>query len=306
MRFRAPFQNVMVVGLLAAVLSLMTACNGTSGTATINSATPVPATNTPVVPTPTHTNATQCSGVAGFAGAIQAQAGMAFHDIPFPTNSISTVPALHSTGTGLFTIYLEQVCSPNTDANAVRAFFSAQMIANGWVQSPTLPFDGGYQAPCGDPYCWTYNAQAPRYVGLEKVTDLGNNLVSYQLRTFVPPPYPTCYAALTPYTLFLPQHTTVPLPPLTIFGPGDASGSLTSHHLCSAGNDDSINNFMITEVSKLGFHEGTFYPGGGATFNCGGPFKSWISPDNKYAISWNTSNGAAAGNGWSWSLQSCH
>jgi len=233
-------------------------------------------------------------------------AGPGFSDVPFPANSLSTTLVLHSTGTGLFTIYLFQVCSPNTTKSGIQSFFSGQMVAKGWVYSPTLPFDGGYQAPCGDPYCWTSGAPmaAPRYVGLENVTAIGNGLVTYQMRLFVPPTMPIC-PHFTTFTTFVPQHKEVPLPPETVIEPGDASGVLVSNGMCSAGTAASIDLFMNTELGKLGWHQGTFNPGGGATFNCGGPFKGWISPDNSHAVGWNTANGAAVVNGWQWSLQTC-
>jgi hypothetical protein len=233
-------------------------------------------------------------------------AGPGFSDVPFPGSSLSTPLVEHSTGTGLFTIYLFQVCSPNTSKSSVQSFFSGQMVAKGWVYSPTLPFDGGYQAPCGDAYCWVYGAPqaAPRYVGLEKVTELGNGLVSYQMRIFVPPTIPTC-PHFNAFTSFLPQHQEVPLPPETVVEPGDASGAVTSNGMCSAGTQTSINQFMSTELANLGWHQGTFNPGGSATFNCGGAFLGWISPDHTHAVSWDTAHGHAVTNGWYWSLQSC-
>ncbi len=299
-------QRAATIGMLVVALSLVAACSGSTTTAngpTPTSQTPVAATPIPASPTPT--SATKCTDVPGFAGTITPNPGMAFNNVPFPANSVGTTPVLHSNVIGLFTIYLMQVCAPNTSKAGMQSFYGTQMIAQGYTQSPTLPFDGGYQAPCGDPYCWGYPAIAPRYVGLEKVTELGNNLVSYQLRLFVPPPYPTCSPITTPYAFFLAQHTAVPLPPLTVIEPGDGSGSILSNRMCSAGTANSIDTFMSSELGKLGFHFGPFNPGGNASFNCNGFGSGWISPDNSYAVKWETAGGSAQGNGWSWALQSC-
>ena len=300
-----PLQRSFAIIVLTGALAVVAACG--TGNSVANGPTPVLPTATPVAPTPTPTNVSQCASVPGFAGAISAMAGPGFADVPFPNNSLSTPLVQHSTGIGLFTIYLFQVCSPNTSKSGIQSFFSSQMITNGWLASPTLPFDGGYQAPCGDPYCWGSGSPgaAPRYVGLEKVTELGNSLVSYQMRIFVPPTFPICPHFMNTFISFLPNHKEVPLPPETVPEPGDASGALLNSQLCSAGTAASIDTFMTTELTKLNWHQGTFNPGGGATFNCGGPFTGWISPDNTHAISWDTAHGSAITNGWLWGIESC-
>ncbi len=95
-------------------------------------------------------------------------------------------------GTGLYSISYLSVCTPNTTANAVRSHFATNAPNTAWKQSSTYPYDGGYQAPCGDPYCWSRVPSSPNFLSLEKVTDVGNGLVTYGIRLASPPGNPDC------------------------------------------------------------------------------------------------------------------
>jgi hypothetical protein len=202
----------------------------------------------------------------------------------------------------MFTTAEFDACTPSTTVAAVRSFFASGLPSAGWAESATYPYDGQYQAQCGDPYCWSKGA-APRFVSLEKVTDRGSGLVSYHLRLAVPPTPPNCPSGEfggRPYEAFIP-HTDIPLPPLTSFGPGDGSGNYTNNAMCSAGTAASINAFFTTELPKLGFAVGSL-PG---SDDCGGPsvWHGWVKGNE--GLSWNASSGASYSPGWSWSIGYC-
>jgi hypothetical protein len=195
---------------------------------------------------------------------------------------------LHSSGTGLWSIYQLNACTPSSTASAVRSFFASQLPGHGWATSPTLPFDGGYQAPCGDPYCWAKDT-APRYVGLEAVTDAGSGFVTYRLRLFIPPSAPaSCYTSMfanPPYHSTWWQDSAIPVPPLSInSGPGDGySVSGHSHqfsYICSAGTGSSIALFMQTELAHLGYHTGTLPCTSGTFWVLGMKGITWYAPNS--------------------------
>ncbi len=257
--------------LFACIALLVVIACGSTGTVSVgNSATPTAtatainglATEAPTVAATTPPNPTSCASLIGSSAA--ASAGSHFTDVAFPSGSVSTSPALHLSGTGLWSIYLMNACTPNSTANAVRSFFASQLPSSGWAISATLPFDGGYQAPCGDPYCWAKDT-APRYVGLESVTDAGNGFVTYRLRLFIPPAAPaSCYTSMfanPPYQSFWWDDTAIPVPPLSInAGPGETIPGPPARgfsYVCSAGTMSSIQLFMQTELTRLGYHVGT-------------------------------------------------
>jgi hypothetical protein len=73
---------------------------------------------------------------------------------------------------------------------STRSYFASGLPHAGWTQAPRLPYDGAYQASCGDPYCWKKD-HAPRYVSLESVTSHGGGVVTYHIRLAVPPNEPS-------------------------------------------------------------------------------------------------------------------
>ncbi len=164
---------------------------------------------------------------------------------------------VHS-GTGLYTISTFQACAEGTSAAAVKSFYTTDLAAGGWGIDPTLPFDGAYAQPCGDPYCWQKgpNPVARRLIGLESVTDRGNNVVTYQLRVFVPPPAGNCNPAdmssgLTNGTGG--PDTSMQYPPVTTYSfLGGAAGTRPSF-VCSAGDPTSIAAFMKRTVPDGGW-----------------------------------------------------
>jgi hypothetical protein len=259
---------------------------GLAGCASVKTTfAPAPGTQPPATVTPGATCATLLPGAGS------ATAGDAFGDVVFPTGAVTTARTQHlAGGSALFTIYLLNACAPNTTANDVRTLYATKLLTQGWVQSDTLPFDGGFQKPCGDPFCWKKD-HAPRYVGLESVKDAGGNAVTFTLRLFTPPPAPNCPADLpfdTVYSLFIKDHPDVPLPPLTVYGVGDGSTGLIFNNMCSAGDANAITTFFQTELTKLGWRQGSFHGVkeiGNNQLGCSTiQFQGWISPDMKYAL----------------------
>jgi hypothetical protein len=263
------------------LLLLLTACSST-------------ASGTAVGPT--------CAMLPGFSGAAAATGGPGFSDVPFPGGSISTTPIPTTGGTGLFAITELDACSPHSAVNAVQVFYVQQLVRAGWEPSVTYPYDGQYQAACGDLYCWA-EGTAPRLVSLEKVTDQGNGLVTYHLRLAQAPAAPKCPSSPfggPPYLTFVP-HSAIPLPPLTLLGPGTGSGGLVSTSMCSAGTATSIDTFFKTELPKLGFHYGALP----ASSDCGGPhpWPAWVKGNE--GMNWSPSSGTNYNPGFGWFLTYC-
>ncbi len=272
------------IALSACASSATTSASNTpqaAGSATIPAAT---ATKTPA-------SATVCTQLPGFAQAgPPPQAGAILGSIPFPANSVFTSLNTVAGGTpGLYAVALMQVCTSNTTANTIKANFASQLPSKGWTQSSTYPYDGGYQAPCGDPYCWS-RSSVPNFLSLEKVTDAGNGLVTYGIRLAIPPSTPDCSNIAPPgggtatLEFFWSQQSSVPVPPLTAEGLGDGhqvgSKTVYSQDVCSPGTAASVKTFMSTELAKLGFASTS-------ASLCGST--GWVTK-NGLAINWNVSN----------------
>jgi hypothetical protein len=132
----------------------------------------------------------------------------------------------------------------------------------GWTQSSTYPYDGGYQASCGDPYCWKVGS-TPEFSSLEVVSAAGNGFVTYRMRLAFPPTVPDCSNILPPgnplvyYFFWTGQQPSVPLPPLTVQGLGDGHGvggkTVFSEVMCSPGTGASIGAYMSKETGQHGW-----------------------------------------------------
>lgn len=230
------------------------ACGGTAtvvgggSTTTPSATTTIATTSTSVPPTAVPT----CAALLPGAGA--ATGGPSFGDLPFPANSVSTPLAVHSSGTGSYTISLFNACSSGTTAADVKAFYANQLVGQGWATDPTLPFDGSFQEPCGDPYCWIKGAYlSTRLIGLEAVTDKGNNVVTYTWRVFVPPPAGTCKASDFPTTtngsVGAAEFQSPPLTYYYAFAPGLGQ---YPYVVCSAGDPTSIITFLKKSIPAAG------------------------------------------------------
>ncbi|MGE5334933.1 MAG: hypothetical protein ACM3N4_09565 [Nitrososphaerota archaeon] len=276
--------------------------NGTTGTSGTGNATPTTASATSAPTSAPTTAPTTCSQVPGFAQAGPLpHAGAVLGSIPFPDPSNSLYTSLNQVaggGPGLYLVELMQVCTPNTTVSTIHSHFASQVGGYGWTQSSTYPYDGGYQAPCGDPYCWSRTPQGPSFLSLEKVTAVGNGLVTYGIRIAAPPSTPDCSNIVpgggTPkLEFFWSQQSSVPVPPLSVEGMYDGhqvgGKTVLSQTMCSPGTAASVKTFMSSELAKHGFT---------ATSQslCG--TTGWVVKNN-LAIAW-TVNSAT-----NWSLSYC-
>ncbi|MGO8947476.1 MAG: hypothetical protein ACLQUY_07405 [Ktedonobacterales bacterium] len=219
-------------------------------------------------------------------------------NVPFPSNAESTEAVDTVNQTGLYEVLTFNVCAPNTTTSALYSFYASQFPSMGWTQSTLYPYDGGYQAPCGDPYCWGID-EPPEFSSLEVVQAAGNGFVTYRMRLAFPPSLPDCSNIVPPGNVTAPvffwdQQPTVPLPPLTVEGMGDGHGvgskTVFSEAMCSPGTASSVNSYMNSELTQHGWS---------ATSQnlCG--TTGWVINNAGLAIAWNV------GNPLDWSLSYC-
>jgi len=156
------WSGALLAGLALALAGCAVAAAPNSSAATATNAAP---TRTP----------TTCAQLSGFAGASAASAGPGFADLAFPADSVSGRHALSPGGAGLYAITQFDVCTPATSLQTIDSFFTSQLAAAAWTPTVDYPYDGGYLASCGDPFCW-FKDTAPRYVSLEQVTERGNGI----------------------------------------------------------------------------------------------------------------------------------
>lgn len=262
MRVTLALVSFLLVASIAGCAS-STNANGTTETGN-TSATSAP-TTAPTSASASNSAPTTCNQVHGFAQAgPPPQAGALLGSIPFPGNSVLTnLVHVAGGGVGLYEVQMMQVCTANTTVSAIHSQFATQAPGNGWTQSSTYPYDGGFQAPCGDPYCWSRVPSLPNFLSLEKVTSVGNGLVTYGIRLAIPPSAPDCSNIAPPgggtptLEFFWSQQTAVPVPPLTAEGLGDGHDvggkGVYSQFMCSPGTATSIKTFMSSELGKQGF-----------------------------------------------------
>jgi hypothetical protein len=303
-----PRWSQSLVGLIALALALG-ACAFGASTTSEQSGTPTAAGGGS---TPTPQQATTCPNLSGFSGAQAATAGAGFGDVAFPSNSISTAIAISGGGAGRFTIKQFDACTPSTTTSAIYSFFANGLPGSGWAGVSTYPYDGAWQASCGDPYCWKKDYKA-RYVSLEKVTDRGNGLVSYHVRLAVPPAGPTCSSGIDIYAgkTWDPNVGDVPglgAPPFTLDGLGDGYDDSVAAHtsiqdMCSAGSGTAINNFFNSELAKHGWSHST--PSSAMSSACHTTGAQWWKGKDLFQWTIDTS-GSPAANTVYWNYNYCH
>ena len=298
MRGVARFPAASTGALLTVLAVALAACSVANGPAT--GVTTKPAATPTIAPT-------NCAQIGEFAGASAASAGPGFADVTFPSGSVSGRPTLRPGGMGLYAIAEFDVCTPATDQLTVANFFTGLLGASGWTTSPRYPFDGGYLAACGDPYCW-FKDTAPRYISLEQITPRGNGVVTYHLRLATPPPAPNCPTPAfqgPPYQSAFPTTTTtdLPLPPLTEFGALTKTANLTSESLCSAGTAATVNAYLQSELATLGWAQGML-PTADKCGAANATFSGWVKSSR--GVSWQTVNGKQlTPNGVVWTINYC-
>jgi hypothetical protein len=289
------------------------ACAFGTSTASEQGGSPTP-TGISSTPTPQPAaEVTTCPNLSGFSGAQAATAGSGFSDVSFPTNSISTSIATSGGGAGRFTIKQFDACTPSTTTSAIYSYFASGLPGSGWSGASTYPYDGAWQASCGDPYCWKKDNK-PRYVSLEKVTNQGNGLVSYHIRLAIPPAGPTCSSGIDIYTgkTWDPNVSDVPVqsPPFTLDGLGDGYDDSVAAHtavqdMCSAGNMTAVNNFFNIELPKHGWSHST--PSSAMSSACHTTGTQWWKGKDLFVWSADTvGNQTAAANTVYWNYDYCH
>jgi hypothetical protein len=306
LRFSKRIQASTFAGVGIVAILLLSGCSGTSVIVSVTAtpgaagATSTVATSATAAPTSAgNTNPQNCQQIAGFSGAGSIPEGGRLSNVPFPSNAQSTEAVDTVNQPGLYEVTEFNVCAPATTTSALYSFYASKVPNMGWTQSSIYPYDGGYQAACGDPYCWKVGS-TPEFSSLEIVAAAANGFVTYRMRLAFPPSLPDCSNILPPGNsptplFFWDQQTTVPLPPLTIEGLGDGSsvGGLTvySQAMCSPGTASSISSYMSTELGKHGWS---------ATSQslCG--TSGWVKNNAGLAIKWTVSNPL------DWSLSYCH
>jgi hypothetical protein len=290
-------------GILTMVL--LAGCSSTAGTQanaqnnSNNSSTVTPGGAGSTTPTTGgNTTIQTCQQVSGFSGASTVPEGGRLSNVPFPANAQSTQAVDTVNQTGLYEVMEFNVCAPNTSPSALHSFYASQFPSMGWAQSSTYPYDGGYQASCGDPYCWEVGS-TPEFSSLENVQAASGGYVTYRMRLAFPPTLPDCsnieLPGNAPTLRFVwDQMTSVPLPPLTIEGMVDDSTvggeAVTSTHMCSPGTASSISAFMSKELGHHGWRSTS-------QTLCGST--DWYLNAPGDAISWNVSNPQ------DWTLNTC-
>jgi hypothetical protein len=287
---------------LGALAMVLAACSSTSGTITTSGTASAGNTgNSSATATSTSAgsaNAQTCQQIPGFSGAGPIPEGGRLSNVPFPTGAESTVAVDTVNQTGLYEVLTFNVCAPNTTTSALHSFYASQFPGMGWTQSTMYPYDGGYMASCGDPYCWGID-EPPEFASLEIVQAAGNGFVTYRMRLAFPPALPDCsniapQGNVTAPVFFWDQQASVPLPPLTVEGIGDGHGvgskTVYSEAMCSPGTASSVNSYMNSELTHHGWS---------ATSQnlCG--TTGWVINNAGLAISWNV------GNPLNWTLSYC-
>ncbi|GEM_PF-1234190 len=265
---RTTAASLASLGLIA-LLALLSACSSTSGTSTVNggtttagaTATATGSTTSGATPTSAPTSATATCGSA-LPGAGAANAGSALvYPMSFPTGSVSTTATQTVSGAGLFTVYQLMVCSPNSTASSVNAYFSSALtsVEHGWGSATTFPYDGGLMQACTG-QCWSDATGGPiDFLVFDQMVDHGNGVITYRMEYAISPDFPTCNSTVfngssAQNLYFLPGFTpSEPLPPLSEATPDDASGGIRGFEICSPGDATSVKAFMEKELPATGW-----------------------------------------------------
>jgi hypothetical protein len=283
--------SILVMVLLAGcATTVVTSVPGTANATATTTATPKGGVK--ATPTSAGGNGPQsCLAIAGFGSATPVSNDGRLANVPFPTSAgymTEAVDVVNSTG--LYEVLRFDVCTPNNTANGIHSYYAGAFPSQGWKQASTYPYDGGYQAPCGDPYCWKVGS-TPEFSSLENVQAAGNGFVTYRLRLAFPPTLPNCNNILPPGNS-LSYHfwwdgtqPSVPVPPLSVMGLGDGHGvgskTVFSEFMCSPGTASSVATYMNNELTQHGWS---------ATSQslCGST--GWVINGSGLAISWHITN----------------
>lgn len=285
-KFNQHISRPVLFAILIPIVFVLGACSfsssvvskSTVSTAT-TAATAVPATAT-AVPGGTTCQQVFTNGTANPA------LGASFQDVTLPTSTFGTdLTKTGGGGDGQFTISSTNLCTPTSSTTDISQYFVRTLItSNGWFQSHSFPSDGSYQDACPNgAHCF---AKDTRYIELFSVQN-NTDLITYSMQFAVSPAAPTCpngpflsgyYYKVTTYYYpsgsSTPVNFDVPLPPLTLEQPNDASGGQRGFDLCSAGSTAMVTAFIQTHLTALHW---TLTSSSGAN-------QSWTTPDGKLAV----------------------
>lgn len=238
-------------------LVLLTACGAQS-----NIVGGLPAATPTTSASPTATLLPTCANQ--LPGAQPINLGPNFvYPISFPTGTVAATPQQTAGGTGLFTVYAFDGCSPNTSDSGFITFMQGALtnIQHSWISTTQFPADGGLMSDCnGEPCFWNPKGGPIYYITFGKITYKGNNVVTWHARyaVFDPNMIPTCNAnfansPINGFQYFVNGYTPpLPLPPLTLIVPDDAAGT-TGMDLCSPGTAASVSAFMTKDLTTEGW-----------------------------------------------------
>jgi hypothetical protein len=250
--FSRHFPARLLVALLIVLTALLAACDSSASTSL--SATPTPPTAT-ATPTPTCASA--------LPGSTPISLGPGFnYPMTYPPNTVGTSPTLTVSGTGLFSVYTLNACTPGTTVSAASSFYTTQLPAlpHGWDAWHTFPYDGGLMQTCSAPCFWDPKGGPFYFIVFDQFSDRGNGVVTYRIRYATFDAFPSCGSNFTvgppaaQDLFFVPSYTpALPLPPVSSTVPDNASGGVRSYDICSPGTTASITAFMTTELPATGW-----------------------------------------------------
>lgn len=251
----ARISRVLQCALAPLSLILLMACGAQTNVGGGQAATSAP---------PTATAAPTCATALPGAQPINLGANFVY-PIAFPASTVASAPQQTAGGTGLFTVYAFDGCSPNTTASGFTSFMANALtnIQHAWASTTQFPADGGLMSACNsDPCYWNAKGGPIYYITFTNITLKGTGTVTWHARyaTFDDGALPTCNAnfsnsPVTGYQFFVNGMTPpLPLPPFTLLTPDDAAGS-TGMDLCSPGTVASVSSFMTSELAKEGWQQ---------------------------------------------------
>lgn len=212
-------------------------------------------------PTATATPAPTCA--TALPGSAPISLGASFvYPMTYPAHTVSTSMTLTVSGTGLFSVYTLNACTPGTTVSAASSFYATNLstLPHGWIPWHTFPSDGGLMKACSTLCFFDPKGGPLYYLVFDQFTDRGNGVVTYRIRYATFDAFPSCGSNFTSGppaaqdVYFVPGYTpALPLPPASSTVPDDASGGLRGYDICSPGATASISAFMTTELPATGW-----------------------------------------------------
>jgi hypothetical protein len=216
------------------------------------------------------TRSATCAQAQGFANAPV----LTLPTVTLPTGTVAQAPVASGGGPGQYSVATYLACAPETDANLTvttsngTQSFATLLQGSGWAPWDLFPVNGDAQATCPEK-CFALNADlsareagkglfvgVPRFLSLERVTPLGDGIVTFTLRVTAPPAAPDCNfsapGGAPEVATWYDQSAGIQFPPLT-YATGDDTMSTEGFMLCSAGTAATVKAFMDHQFSANGY-----------------------------------------------------